>query len=142
MSRKEMIERINYTFFKDKDRPIEDLQKHFKYLKDHNKFHLKWKVFEQEYLYNAEHWAICGGIALHKMNMKADVFFNDKTSAQTKHAFNGKKFGHLFGPTPETLIKEAKKIRCKAEWIQKGDPPHIDVVSTPYQLALEKCLEE
>lgn len=142
MSKKEMINKIKWKLMGSKNNSDKDLQKVLQRMFENNEFHLKWKVFEQNELYNAEYYAWCGGIALHKMNIKADQFFNDKTSSQTKRNFNGKEFAHLFGPSVDHLIIEAVKVGCKAWWVQRTNPPHFDLVGTPLKRALIKCIKD
>ncbi len=141
-SKKEMVAKIAWKLTGSRKSSIEDCNKILTRMYKNDEFHLKWKVFEQDELYNAEYFAICGGIALHKMNIKADVFFNDKTSAQTKRNFNGKEFAHLFGPSEAHLIKQAALVGCKAVWVQRTRPPHFDLVGTPLARALVKCAKD
>src|SRR5258708_6671592 len=102
---------------------------------------MKWRAFEKHRLYEAEHFARKGNIAIHLMG-NANQWLGKHSSAQTIRNFTNKDFAHVFGPDRKTLTEAVVSIGANAHWIQHPEHPnrmHFDVTGKILKKALAKC---
>ena len=84
---------------------------------------LVWRYFGTRGVDQARNWAASGGIAVHENLFRLR---NHRTA-------------HLLAPDEATLIRAARSIGCRDEWIQRTRTVHFDLILDHLERALINC---
>lgn len=84
---------------------------------------LVWRYFGTREVPLAREWAARGGIAVHE-----NIF-------RLRHH----RTAHLLAPDEATLIRAARSLGCRDEWIQRTRTIHFDLILEQLERALINC---
>ena len=82
-----------------------------------------WRYFDSRQVREARAWAAAGGVAVHRNIWRS----------------RGRTTAHLLARDEPSLIDAARLVGCRAEWIQRTNTVHFDLVEVHLERALVLC---